>query len=162
VRTSRVLAWTAGSPVARLVCRSDSQRATSTAEHRRWDAAGITQRRAVTLCPNDEAGGGADRGAFLLGTNTRRVRRALGALFKGAFGEELVSRTWRKVQMDWNAWCRGSLAEEDVVRLILERWCGCGSIARRRRTRWWCLAFGAMDRRCFLAVRNMGGESERA
>jgi putative transposase len=44
-------------------------------------------------------------GAYLSGTNTRRVRRALGALFKGAVGKDVVSRTWRKVQTDWAAWC---------------------------------------------------------
>jgi putative transposase len=56
-------------------------------------------------------------GAYLSGTNTRRVRRALGALFRGAVGKDVVSRTWQKVQTDWEAWCRRSLAEEDVVRL---------------------------------------------
>ena len=56
-------------------------------------------------------------GTYLSGTNTRRVRRALGALFKGAVGKDVVSRTWRKAQTDWEAWCRRSLAEEDVVRL---------------------------------------------
>ena len=40
-------------------------------------------------------------GAYLSGTNTRRVRRALGALFKGAVSKDTVSRTWRKVQTDW-------------------------------------------------------------
>lgn len=45
-------------------------------------------------------------GAYLSGTNTRRVRRALGALFKGAVSKDTVSRTWRKVQTDWEAWCR--------------------------------------------------------
>jgi putative transposase len=34
-------------------------------------------------------------GAYLAGTNTRRVKRALGALFKGAVGKDVVSRTWR-------------------------------------------------------------------
>src|SRR4051794_37531188 len=55
-------------------------------------------------------------GAYLSGTNTRRVRRALGALFKGAVSKDTVSRTWRKVQADWETWCRRPLAEEDVVR----------------------------------------------
>jgi len=32
-------------------------------------------------------------GAYLSGTNTRRVRRALGALFKGAVSKDTVSRT---------------------------------------------------------------------
>ena len=38
--------------------------------------------------------------AYLAGTNTRRVKRALGALFKGAIGKDVVSRTWRKVKTD--------------------------------------------------------------
>jgi putative transposase len=33
---------------------------------------------------------------YLAGTNTRRVRRALVALFGGAVGKDVVSRTWRK------------------------------------------------------------------
>jgi putative transposase len=37
-------------------------------------------------------------GAYLSRTNTRRVRRAVGALFKGAVSKDAVSRTWRKVQ----------------------------------------------------------------
>ena len=39
-------------------------------------------------------------GAYLSGTNTRRVRRALSAVFKGAVGKDVVSRTWRKVKGD--------------------------------------------------------------
>ena len=33
---------------------------------------------------------------YLSGTNTRRVRRALAALFGGAVGKDTVSRVWRK------------------------------------------------------------------
>jgi putative transposase len=40
-------------------------------------------------------------GAYLVGTNTRRVRRALAALFGGAVGKDVVSRVWRRVQGDW-------------------------------------------------------------
>jgi putative transposase len=58
------------------------------------------------------------------------VRRALGALFKGAVSKDTVSRTWRRVQTDWTAWCRRSLAEEDVVRLILD-----GTVVRTRLAR---------------------------
>lgn len=36
--------------------------------------------------------------AYLSGTNTRRVKRALGTLFKGTIGKDIVSRTWRKVK----------------------------------------------------------------
>src|SRR3954463_11586815 len=40
-------------------------------------------------------------GTYLAGTNTRRVQRALAALFRGAVGKDVVSRTWRKVKVDW-------------------------------------------------------------
>src|SRR6266705_6278315 len=43
-------------------------------------------------------------GSYLAGTNTRRVRRALAALFGGAVGKDTVSRVWRKVRSDWDAW----------------------------------------------------------
>jgi transposase-like protein len=43
-------------------------------------------------------------GTYLAGTNTRRVRRALGALFGGVVGKDTVSRVWRKVKSDWDAW----------------------------------------------------------
>ncbi len=53
---------------------------------------------------------------YLSGTNTRRVKRALFALFKGAVSKDVVSRAWRKVKSDWDAWCARSLADEDIVR----------------------------------------------
>ena len=49
-------------------------------------------------------------GTYLAGTNTRRVRRALAALFGGAVGKDTVSRVWRKVKTDWDAWNARSLA----------------------------------------------------
>ena len=52
-------------------------------------------------------------GAYLAGTNTRRVKRALAALFRGAMGKDVVSRTWRKVKADWEAWNQRDLAGED-------------------------------------------------
>ena len=59
-------------------------------------------------------------GCYLAGTNTRRVRRALAALFAGAVGKDTVSRVWRKVKSDWDAWNARALAEEPIVRLILD------------------------------------------
>lgn len=56
----------------------------------------------------------------LAGTNTRRVRRALAALFGGAVGKDTVSRVWRKVKGDWDTWNARSLAEAPIVRLILD------------------------------------------
>ena len=51
-------------------------------------------------------------GAYLSGTNTRRVRRALNAVFAGPVGKDVVSRVWRKAKGDWDAWNARSLAEE--------------------------------------------------
>jgi putative transposase len=103
-------------------------------------------------------------GAYLSGTNTRRVRRALGALFKGAVSKDTVSRVWRKLQADWEAWCRRSLADADVVRLILD-----GTVVKvrldRKATSISLLAVLGVRRdgqKVLLAVRNMGGESEAA
>src|SRR6202023_3305815 len=64
---------------------------------------------------------------YLAGTNTRRVRRALAALFGGAVGKDTVSRVWRKVKTDWDAWNPRSLADEPIVRLILD-----GTVVRVR------------------------------
>src|SRR3712207_1210500 len=65
--------------------------------------------------------------AYLAGTNTRRVQRALAALFRGALGKDVVSRAWRKVKTDWEAWSRRDLTGEDSVRLILD-----GTVVRVR------------------------------
>jgi putative transposase len=103
-------------------------------------------------------------GAYLSGTNTRRVRRALAALFRGAVSKDTVSRTWRKVQTDWEAWSCRSLAEEDVVRLVLD-----GTVVRARLDRkatsislLVVLGIRRDGQKVLLAVKNMGGESEAA
>ena len=103
-------------------------------------------------------------GTYLAGTNTRRVKRALGALFKGAVGKDVVSRTWRKVRTDWDAWNKRDLAGEDVVRLILD-----GTVVRvrldRKATAISLLVVLGVRRdgqKVLLAVKNMGGESEAA
>ena len=59
-------------------------------------------------------------GAYLSGTNTRRVRRALATVFGGAVGKDTVSRVWRKTKSDWDAWKARSLKEEPIVRPILD------------------------------------------
>jgi transposase-like protein len=103
-------------------------------------------------------------GVYLAGTNTRRVKRALGALFRGAVGKDVVSRTWRKVKADWEAWCRRGLGAEDVVRLILD-----GTVVRvrldRKATSISLLVVLGVRRdgqKVLLSARNMGGESEAA
>jgi hypothetical protein len=57
---------------------------------------------------------------YLAGANTRLGKRALFWLFQGAVSKDVVSRTWRKVKVDREAWCARSLAEEDIVRLVLD------------------------------------------
>src|SRR5580700_9029213 len=103
-------------------------------------------------------------GAYLSGTNTRRVRRALAAMFRGAVGKDVVSRVWRKVKSDWDAWNARSLAEEPIVRLILD-----GTVVRVRLDRQATsisllvvLGVRADGQKVFLAIENMGGESTEA
>jgi putative transposase len=102
--------------------------------------------------------------AYLAGTNTRRVRRALKALFGGTVGKDAVSRTWRKVKSDWDAWNTRSLADEPIVRLILD-----GTVVRVRLDRKataisLLVAIGvrADGQKVLLAVKAMGGESAEA
>ena len=103
-------------------------------------------------------------GAYLAGTNTRRVRRALNAVFAGPVGKDVVSRTWRKTMSDWDAWNGRSLAEEPIVRLILD-----GTVARVRLDRkatsvslLVALGVRADGQKMLLAIKSMGGESEAA
>ena len=100
-------------------------------------------------------------GAYLAGTNTRRVRRALGALFGGAVCKDTVSRVWRKVKSDWDAWNARSLVDEPIVRLILD-----GTVVRVRLDRkatsislLVVLGVRADGQKVLLAVKSMGGES---
>jgi putative transposase len=92
------------------------------------------------------------------------VKRALFGLFQGAVGKDVVSRAWRKVKVDWDAWCARSLAEEDIVRLILD-----GTVIRTRldkkATNISVLAAIGVRRdgqKILLSIRHMGGESTAA
>jgi putative transposase len=102
--------------------------------------------------------------AYLSGTNTRRVRRALKALFGGAVGKDTVSRVWRKVKSDWDAWNTRSLADEPIVRLILD-----GTVVRVRLDRkatsislLVVLGVRQDGQKVLLAIKQMGGESTEA
>jgi putative transposase len=103
-------------------------------------------------------------GAYLAGTNTRRVQRALRAIFGGAVGKDTVSRTWRKVKSDWDAWNARSLAEEPIVRLILD-----GPVVRVRLDRkataislLVVVGVRSDGQKVLLAVKSMGSESAEA
>jgi transposase-like protein len=104
-------------------------------------------------------------GSYLSGTNTRRVGRALASLFRGGgVSKDTVSRAWRKIKTDWEAWNKRDLASEDIVRLILD-----GTVVRARLDRQATsisllvvLGVRRDGQKVLLAVRNMGGESEAA
>jgi putative transposase len=103
-------------------------------------------------------------GAYLAGTNTRRVGRALAALFRGVISKSVVSRVWRKIKADWDNWNKRDLAAEDIVRLILD-----GTVVKvrldRKATSITLLVVLGIRRdgqKVLLAVKNMGGESEAA
>ena len=102
--------------------------------------------------------------AYLAGTNTRRVRRALAALFRGAVSKDIVSRVWRKIKSDWDAWNARSLSEEPIVRLILD-----GTVVRVRLDRkatsislLVVIGVRVDGQKVLLAVKHMGSESTEA
>jgi putative transposase len=103
-------------------------------------------------------------GAYLSGTNTRRVRRALAALFGGAVGKDTVSRVWRKTKGDWDAWNARSLADEPIIRLILDGTVVRVRLDRRATSISLLVALGVRrdGQKVLLAIKNMGGESEAA
>jgi hypothetical protein len=75
-----------------------------------------------------------------------------------------VSRAWRKVKVDWDAWSTRSLAEEDIVLLILD-----GTVIKtrldRKATNISVLpAIGVRrdGQKVLLSIKNMGGESTAA
>ena len=103
-------------------------------------------------------------GAYLAGTNTRRVRRALAALFGGAVGKDTVSRAWRKLQSDWEAWQKRDLAGHDIIRLILDGTVVRVRLGRKATSLSVLVALGVRrdGQKVLIALRNMGGESEAA
>ena len=89
------------------------------------------------------------------------VKRALFGLFQGEVGKDVVSRAWRKVKVDRDAWRGRSLAGEDIVRLILD-----GTVIRtrldRKATNISVLAAIGVRRdgqKILLSIRHMDGES---
>jgi putative transposase len=108
-------------------------------------------------------------GAYLSGTNTRRVRRALSAVFKGAVGPFGGLRRCGQPDLaqgegDWDAWNARSLKDEPIARLILD-----GTVVRVRLDKKatsisLLMALGVREdgQKMLLAVKNMGGESEAA
>ena len=123
--------------------------------------------RSSSLCAYQRRTRAADAliaGAYLAGTNTRRVRRALNAVFAGPVGKDVVSRVWRKTKGDWDAWNARSLAEEPIVRLILDGTVARVRLDRRATSTSLLVALGvrADGQKMLLAIKSMGGEGEAA
>jgi transposase-like protein len=85
-------------------------------------------------------------------------------LFRDAVSKDIVSRVWRKIKSDWDAWNVRSLAAEPIVRLILD-----GTVVRVRLDRKatavsLLVVIGVREdgQKVMLAVKNMGGESAEA
>ena len=101
---------------------------------------------------------------YLAGTNTRRVKQALAAVFRGAVGKDVVSRAWRKVKGDWDAWNSRLLVGQPIVRLILD-----GTVVRARLdgqatsiSLLVVIGVRSDGQKLLLSVKNMGGESAEA
>ena len=80
-----------GTPAARLVRPGDVQRAAGAPGQRRWNS---QEWRSQVLPRHERMTKQVEAliaGAYLSGTNTRRVRRALGALFNGAVSKDTGS-----------------------------------------------------------------------
>ena len=102
--------------------------------------------------------------AYLSGTNTRRVKRVLASLFTDGVGKDVVSRVWRKIKGDWDAWNARSLAAEPIIRLILDGTVVRVRLDKRATSISLLVALGVRQdgQKVLLAVKNMGGESEAA
>ena len=103
-------------------------------------------------------------GAYLAGTNTRRVKRALSTLFAGAVGKDVVSRAWRKVKTDWEAWAARDLGGEDIVRLILDGTVVKARIDKKATAIPILVAIGVRrdGQKVLIGLKNMGGETAAA
>nr|CRH06550.1 Transposase [Candidatus Magnetococcus massalia] len=103
-------------------------------------------------------------GAYLGGTNTRRVRRALASLFGGKISKDTVSRAWRKVQSDWEGWNQRDLSDEDIIRLILDGTVVKVRLGKKATIISLLVVLGVRrdGQKILLSIKNMGGESEEA
>jgi putative transposase len=99
--------------------------------------------------------------AYLAGTNTRRVRRALSVVFGGAISKDTVSRVWRKVKADWDAWNARSLADEAIIHLILDGTVVRVRLDRRATSIVLLVVLGVREdgQKVLLAIKNMGSET---
>ena len=99
---------------------------------------GVEERGVARLSAPDPGGRCIDCGLLSGRRQHATGIQALAALFDGAVGKDIVSRTWRRVQGEWQAWNIRSLANQPIVRLTLTApWSGCGSTTTQPRSRYW-------------------------
>lgn len=98
---------------------------------------------------------------YLAGVNTRRVKKALSSLSKGAVSKDMVNRAWRKAKGDWETWYNRSLVDEDRVRLILDGTVVKTQLDKKATTISVLVAIGVRHdgQKVALSIRNMGGEN---
>ena len=130
----------------------------------RWQDDGVEEPIVAGLSAPHPGRGGVDRlGLFGRHQYAAGPARAGGGVREGG-RQGHVSRTWRKVKGDWDGWNARSLAEEPILRLILD-----GTVVRVRLDKkatsvslLVALGVRADGQKVLLAVKNMGGESEAA
>jgi transposase-like protein len=85
-------------------------------------------------------------------------------VFRGAVSKDTVSRVWRKIKGDWEAWNKRDLGPEDIIRLILDGTTVRVRIDRKATTISLLIVLGVRrdGQKVLLAIRSMGGESEAA
>ena len=135
------------------------------AEHCRWQDDGVAEPGAASL-PAPHAG--CRRADCRNTTLPAPIRAVCGVhsapLFNGAVGKDTVSRVWRKVKSDWDAWNARSLAEEPIVRLILDGTSVRVRLDRKATSISLLVVIGvrANGQKVLLAIKSMGSESTEA
>jgi putative transposase len=85
-------------------------------------------------------------------------------VFGGTVSKDTVSRVWRKVKGDWDAWNARSLAEEPIIRVILDGTVVRVRLDRRATSIVLLVVLGVREdgQKVLLAIKNMGGETSEA
>ena len=85
-------------------------------------------------------------------------------MFGGAVSKDTVSREWRKVKADWDAWNSRSLAEKPIVRLILDATVVRVGLDRQATSIALLVVLGVRQdgQKVLRAVNNRGGETSQA
>jgi transposase-like protein len=72
-------------------------------------------------------------GVYLSGTNTRRIKAALGPLLRGGpLSKDAVSRLVGRLAEDFETWRRRDLAEDGIQYLVMDGWYPKVRIGKRR------------------------------